>query len=421
VNIKALICAAGIVCLSAPTQLLAAPSADELQKMFEQAMQTRESGKTFEAIKLFETILNSHPTLNRVRLELAVAYNQAARYEDAMRQFKMVLDDPSTPENVKLSILAYLGQLNSDELKPDSHHNISYYVNLGAFQNSNINATPGAGLSPITGISTAAKISSFGVHADVSASDRFRLKAPIDVMGSAAYFEWQTQIGLSSTHYSKTSDYDYHVISVASGPALSAPGHWRSNLSLRVDQLLLGGAQLATFASVNPNIAFDLGHYRNLTFEGTYTRRNYDQIPDYGRDSTEAMLGSGYSTLVNHQHLGLEGGFRLRQNQASNAGYSYDDTELYFSSFAVLSEQTAVYLRLNHHHYSYVGIDPTTLIKRDETESLYAIGYNRDLHDGILKSWTFNLEFSADRNTSNVGVYEFHRNLISANLSRYFQ
>jgi tetratricopeptide (TPR) repeat protein len=421
VNIKALICAACFIGASVPTQLLAAPSASDLQQMFQRAMQIRDSGKTFEAIKLFETILNNQPTLNRVRLELAVAYNQAARYEDALREFKQVLDDPSTPENVKLSILAYLGQLNSDELKPASRHSISYYVNMGALHNSNINATPGAGLSPVTGISTAAKISSFGVHADVSASDRFRLKSPMDVLGSAAYFEWQTQIGLSSTNYSKSSKYNYSVISAASGPAMSAPGRWRSNISIRVDQILLGNNQLAAFASINPAITFDLGHYRDLTFEGTYTRHNYLQTADFGRDGAEAMLGSGYNTLINNAHAGLETGFRLRQNQANNAGYSYDDTELYFSGFVALSEQAAVYLRLNHHHYDYAGLDPATFVQRNEKESLYAIGYNRDLHDGVLKHWTFNLEFSADTNTSNVSDFEFRRNLISTNLSRYFQ
>ncbi len=420
-NIKALTCALFFASVTSPVQLLAAPGSDDLQQIFQQAIETRDSGKTFQAIKLFETILNSQPTLNRVRLELAVAYNQAARYEDALREFKIVLDDPSTPENVKLSILAYLGQVNSDELKPASQHHVSYYVNAGALQNSNINATPGAGLSPVTGISTAEKISSFGEHIDLSMSDRFRLKAPVNVDGTATYFEWLTQVGLSSTHYSKTTKYDYSVISVASGPAMYAHGRWRSNVSLRVDQILLDNKELAAFVSINPAVTFDLGHYRNLKFEGSYTRHNYDQPGDFGRDGTETMLGSGYNTLVHNNQIGLEAGFRQHQNQANDAGYSYDDTELYFSSFAALSDQAAVYLHLNHHHYKYVGLDPTALVQRDENESLYALGYNRDLRSGILKHWTFNLEFSADRNTSNVHDFEFRRYLVSANLSRYFQ
>jgi len=389
--------------------------------MFDRAMQTRDSGKTFEAIKLFETILDNQPTLNRVRLELAVAYHQATRYEDALREFKLVLDDPATPENVRLSILAYLAQLTSDELKPATRSSYSFYTGIGALYNSNINATPGAGLSPVTGISNADKISSPGTNVNLSASHRYRLKSPLDVMGSATFFEWQSQAGLNSNLYSRTSDYDYSVLSLSTGPALSAPGRWRAIAGFRADQILLGSSQLALFTSLNPAITFDLGHYRNLTIEAAYTQHKYDKADDSGRDGSETMFGTGYSTLVKNNQIGLEGGFRNRNNDADLAGYSYYDTELYFNGFVVLSEQATVYMRLNRHHYDYTGPDPAINIKRDEKESQYAIGYNRDLRDGVLKDWTFNLEYSANANTSNVPDFEYRRNIISTGLSRYFQ
>jgi tetratricopeptide (TPR) repeat protein len=91
---------------------------DTTQALFDEAMADRESGKVFEAIKLFENVLQINPNLNRARLELAVAYYQATRYQDALEQFNKVLDDPSTPETVRLAILAYLGQLKSDQAKP---------------------------------------------------------------------------------------------------------------------------------------------------------------------------------------------------------------------------------------------------------------------------------------------------------------
>lgn len=420
-NIKALTYTLCLLGSTVPGQLLAAQGADELQTMFDQAMQTRESGKTFEAINLFEAILNNQPTLNRVRLELAVAYHQATRYQDALREFKRVLDDPETPENVRLSILAYLGQLTSDELTPESQHSFSYYTKLGALHNSNINATPGAGLSPLKGISSAAEISSSGMDINLSASHRFRRKAPLDILGTATFFEWQSQAGVSANLYSETSDYDYTVASINTGPAFIAPGRWRSNIALRVDQITLGGSRLALFSSLNPAITFDLGEYRNITLEASLTSHRYDKSTDAGRDGSETMVGTGYSMLVNNHQTGLEGGFRLRQNDADNAGYSFDNRELYFSGFTALSAQAAIYLRLNHHQYSYDAPDPTFSITRDESENLYAIGYNRDLRSGLLNKWTFNLEFSTNSNTSNVPNYEYDRKLFSTSLSRYFQ
>lgn len=420
-NINTLIYAACLISgLSSPL-LQAAQSEADLQAMFDRAITTRESGNTFEAIKLFETILDNQPTLNRVRLELAVAYHQATNYEAALREFKRVLDDPATPENVRLSILAYLGQLSSDAQEPVSRHSFSYYTNLAALHNSNINATPGAGLSPVTGITNASKISSAGSSIDLSASHRYRLKAPLDVLGSATYFEWQSQAGLSSTLYSKTSDYDYNVISLNTGPAMIAPGRWRANIGLRADQILLGGQQLALFTSINPAITFDFGHYRNFTLEGGYTRHRYDKLADRSRDGSETMYGAGYNSLIYSNQAGFELGFRHRQNTADNSGYGYDDRELYLSAFYLLSEQATLYLRSNHHDYDYAGLDPAVNIERDESETQYAIGYNRDLRNGLLKDWTFNLEFSALVNNSNVADFDYRRSLFSTGLSRYFQ
>jgi tetratricopeptide (TPR) repeat protein len=421
VNINTFICTLGLGACLFSGQTHAELNAEDLQAMFDRAILTRESGKTFEAIELFETILTNQPTLNRVRLELAVAYHQATRYEDALHEFKRVLDDPATPENVKLSILAYLGQLTSDELEPAARHSFSYYTKVGLLHNSNINATPGAGLSNITGINTAEKISSAGADINLSVSHRYNRKSPLDIQGVATYFEWQSQLGLTSNLYSKTNDFDYSVISLSTGPAFIAPGRWRASISFRADQISLGGSTLAIFSSINPAITFDFGHYRNLTLESAYTHHSYDKIADLGRDGNETMFGAGYNTLVNDNSTGLEAGFRLRQNDAEEKGYAYDDTELYFSGFTALSDQAVIYLRINRHNYAYDAVDPLVSVIRDETENLYALGYNRDFHEGTLKDWTFNLEFSATSNDSNAAEFEYDRNLFSTSLSRYFQ
>ena len=110
--------------------------------IFDSAMKERDSGKIYDAIEKFEYILSRRPSLNRARLELAVSYHRASQYDDAMREFQTVLDDPETPEKVRLAILAYLGQISSDELKPESEHSFSYYTKVGALYNSNINFAP---------------------------------------------------------------------------------------------------------------------------------------------------------------------------------------------------------------------------------------------------------------------------------------
>jgi len=119
--LKKLVFHTAAICLIAAGSVTAEET-EEIQMQFEEALDNRESGKVYDAIKIFENILATNPYLNRARLELAVAYHEASLYEKAMDQFQIVLDDPQTPESVRLAILAYIDQLYSDELKPEGAH-----------------------------------------------------------------------------------------------------------------------------------------------------------------------------------------------------------------------------------------------------------------------------------------------------------
>lgn len=409
----------GLCLLSTPVSAL--PDSEELQAIFERAINARDTGKTFEAIELFETILSNQPTLNRVRLELAIAYHQATRYEDALRELKVVLDNPDTPENVRLSILAYLGQLTSDERKPAAEHRLSYFVKAGVLHNTNVNITHGSGTSVITSNPVPDKISSAASDITLSASHRYLLHSPYDVYGAATYFEWQSQLGLSSLAYSSASDFNQGVFTLSTGPALIAPGRWRALFDLRIDQVSLSGSSLLTISSLAPAITFDLGHFRNLTVESAISNHRYTDAVNNGRDGNEFMLGSGYNQLLDNISGGLEVGLRVRSKDADIDGFSYNLTEVYVNGFSALSPQAVVYLRSYVRVYDYAGADPVALIARDETEASIALGYNRDLHAGILRHWTFNLELAHTANESNVSDFDYDLWLVSTNLSRYFQ
>ncbi len=119
--------------ISTPLAASESPSNAELsdenaELIFDLAMQQRDSGKVYDAIEQFEYILNSRPSLNRARLELAVSYHRAKQYNEALNEFQTVLDNPETPEKVRLAILAYLAQITSDQQQPKTEHTVSYYT-----------------------------------------------------------------------------------------------------------------------------------------------------------------------------------------------------------------------------------------------------------------------------------------------------
>ena len=85
-------------------------------KLFKEGIFLREQGQTFSAIEALETVLSNNPALNRARLELAVAYFRTMNYEQAKQQAQKVIDDPKTPDNVRLAVEAFLAEIKRDQV-----------------------------------------------------------------------------------------------------------------------------------------------------------------------------------------------------------------------------------------------------------------------------------------------------------------
>lgn len=393
---------------------------EQAQKIFETAMEERDSGKVYDAIEKFEYILSRRPSLNRARLELAVSYHRASQYDDALQEFQTVLDNPDTPEKVRLAILAYLGQLSSDEVKPRTEHSFSYYTKAGVMYNSNINFAPLRGTDTIPdGQDTASP----GIDTFFSASHRYKDNEPFNAVGAATNFEWQSQLSWTGNNYTRNNDYSLNIISASTGPAFISTGRWNGAISLQLDQTYFGDSTLGTFVSVNPLITFDLGNYRGLTFEFSYTDNDFKRPEDEGRDGHTVLGGAAYSTLFADASNGLEIGFRLTDHTADDDQFGFTSEEIYLGGFMSFAQSSNIYLNLNFEQYEYDAPDqlastPPTI--RDEIESRYVLGYNYDFSNGYLQGWTLNTYISYTRNNSNVDYYNYDRKLFAINLARYF-
>jgi tetratricopeptide (TPR) repeat protein len=392
---------------------------EHAQKIFDMAMEERDDGKVYDAIEKFEYILSRRPSLNRARLELAVSYHRASQYEDALREFQKVLDDPETPEKVRLAILAYLGQLTSDELKPKTEHNFSYYTKAGLMYNSNINFAPLRG-SPIYNIPDGEDTASPGLDTFFSASHQYRDNTPFNTDGAATLFEWQSQVSWTGNNYTRDSDYSINILSASTGPAFISAGRWRGTISLQVDQTFFGDSVLGTFASVNPLVTFDLGNYRGITLEASYMNNDFSRSEDQDRDGHSVLAGAAYSTLLGGVDNGIETGFRMNDLTADDAQYGYKSTEIYFGGFLAYGKNSNFYLNINLEQYDFDAADTVSGIVRDELEGRYLLGYNWDISEGSLAGWTLNTYLSFTNNNSNVDVYSYERKIVAINLARYF-
>ena len=392
---------------------------EDAQVIFDRAMAERDSGKIYTAIERFEYILSRRPSLNRARLELAVSYHRANKYDQALKEFQTVLDNPETPEKVRLAILAYLGQLTRDELEPKIEHSFSYYTRVGALYNTNINFAPLRGSTDFN-IPDGGDTESPGLDTFLSASHRYKDNQPFDVDGAATHFEWQSQISWTGNNYTRESDFNLNIISVSTGPAFISTGRWRGAISLQVDQTYFGDSTLGTFTSVNPLATFDLGNYRGITIEASYTHNNFSRDEDQGRDGDSLLAGMAYSTLLGGVDNGLETGFRIMHSRAEDDQFAFDAGEIYLGGFTSYGDHDNLYLNLNFKQFDFDAAEPVSGEVRDEIESRYVLGYNHDFVEGIFADWTLNTELSFTKNNSNVDAFSYERTLFTINLARYF-
>lgn len=394
-------------------------SDDDAQHIFDLAMEERDSGKIYNAVEKFEYILTRRPSLNRARLELAVSYHRASRYDEALAEFQTVLDNQETPEKVRLSILAYLGQLRSDELKPRSEHSFSYYTKVGALYNSNINFAPLRGSLDFN-IPDGEDTNSPGLDTFLSASHRYKDNQPFNTGGAATHFEWQSQVSWTGNNYTRQSDFNLNIFSASTGPAFISTGRWRGAINLQIDQMFFGNSTLGTFISLNPLVTFDLGNYRGITIEASYTDNNFTRSEDQGRDGHSILAGASYTSLLAGVDNGLEAGFRLVNQSADDDQFGFESGEIYFGGFVAYGSSSNFYLNLNFEQFDFDAPDETSGLTRDEIESNYVLGYNRDFSAGALQGWTLNTHISFTKNNSNIDAFSYERTIFAISLARYF-
>lgn len=271
--------------------------ATDAEAEFNKAMAARNSGDLEDSIVIFESILSQEPLLHRARLELAVAYFRATQFEEAERNAKKVLADPQTPATVRLSIIAFLAKIKSERKrfeKVDSHYGAS--ISAGYLYDTNVNVGPNSDVINI-GTATLRLGSGSAPQGDgaITLSGTFNYSyqtgKTINVSGKTAAVLWQSQASIYSKQYQDLSEFNLDVLSLSTGLAFVAPGHWRSNISLRVDSIELGSDSLAFYTSLLPSITWQLNKTTDLSLNASLVDRDYKKNNDEARNSSYKSIG----------------------------------------------------------------------------------------------------------------------------------
>jgi len=420
--------AAAVLVQCLPVGAAAAPKEKpEIEDYFEEGMAALEEDRLATAIEKFRNILVIDPSLDRARLELALAYHRTLRYEEAERLAQQVLDDPLTPPDVRVTVLAFLAQVKRDSEIYGQKNQFTPFVMGGFMRDSNVNVGP-----------TTADIRIGDVNQTLTqqslkqADNAYVLNTGIDHLYQSGkrvqlgertgMLLWQSGASVYSRQYNKASDYDMVVASLNTGPAILMLRHWRASLQLQTDYMTLGDKALGWFHSVKPSMTWQQTD-SEFTWDANYTRRFYHQDIDKEREGDYLTTGLSSGRYFDNRRVVVSAGARVIKLFADDDEFGYKGFQVNAGVSTDTYRNGSAYARAQYGYYDYDGKDSIAQKAREEDEYIATLGLSHEYNEpgDLLKGWVANLFWERTENDSNIGqLYSYKRYQGMVSLSRNF-
>ncbi|MCK5092390.1 MAG: tetratricopeptide repeat protein [Gammaproteobacteria bacterium] len=396
---------------------------DDLEDAYKEGMYQREQGNLLTAIEAFNTILSNSPSSQRVRLELAVTYYRAQNMEEAKKNAQQVLDDPKTPPNVRISVLAFLAQIKQDQARlAKQRHTWKPSIAIGLMTDDNVNVGPSSDVIPGSSLLVDAAFlprSDSAVTLQASLDHRWQSSGPVKMGNSLARFVWQSRAAIYRKDYQDEDAYDLDVLSLGTGPAWFIARRLRANINAQVDLIRLDGNRLATYAGLTPSITWQLRN-AEVTLDAQVQDRDYKRTTDTGRDSTYKKAGVSLGKLFKNGKVAIQGGINGFDESADLARYSNDGTNIFAGANWVAWQNGSVFARVSQKDVKYDAPPTGFAVNRDERERRYVVGFKHNFKGKILNKWALSGNVTRTKNDSNVSIYTYDRDQAGITLSRSF-
>ncbi|MDH4320342.1 MAG: hypothetical protein OEV73_02470 [Desulfobulbaceae bacterium] len=411
---------------SVPEVITASPD-DQDQAAFLKAMEARAKGDLMEAADIFNNILQNKPLLHRARLELAVTYYRLYDYAEAKALAQSVLDDPKTPPNVRVSVLAFIAQVEKDEkAMAVARHFWKPTVALGWMHDTNVNVGPDSavvdfGTATVRLAGDATRRSDSAAILIAALNHRYQTGKTVKVGEKNTLLYWQSNASFYRRDYFNEHAYDMDVVSLGTGPALIAIHDWRANLNCQVDALRLGSEKLAYFYSLLPSYTKELrqGSFE-ITLDGTLTLRDYQREIDAERDSRFTAVQLSFGKRFRNPKMTAQAGGRLFTEDAETGRYSNNGHEVFLAANWTPWTNGSIFGRIKEIQVSYDGPEPLLTTGREDRQNHYTAGISQTLQYKWLKDVNISFEFSQTENHSNSPLYDYDRKQVTLMASKTF-
>src|SRR3989339_654550 len=360
--------------------------------------------KNYEmAIMAFERILISSPGENRVKLEIARAFQKLGANNTAIQYCREVLAT-NPPEAVKNNIHSFLAYIK----KTEQTHFLNGQLSAGIDWNDNIWASPSVGTIntiigniDLTGASSQ-KTRDWIYNSSLGIQHAYRL--PL-----SGHF-WKTEATLYNAFYDKTSDLDIQYIGANTGPEFVS-GKDRWGFRFLFNHIDLGNTEYQD--SLGFKLLLD--HSFNAYFQSrTALKIEEKDFPNNpGKDAKNISLSHDINYLFKHNWITV--GLKAERENADDDENSYKrygsnisiSRELLFDmtgsagyayQFSTYSEPGSLFnkSREDHQHSAGAGL------KKILWQSLDNPGRTASLNLNYQHIWAF----------SNIELYEYEQDLV---------
>ena len=365
-----------------------------------------EIGNYEMAVMAFERILIASPDENRVKLEIARAYQRLGA-NDIARQFCHEVLSTNPPPTVEYNIRRFLAYIDSLEQK----HFLNGQIVIGVDWNDNIWVTPVDDMvKTIIGDIDLSGVSSEKTE-DWIYNGLFGLQHAYRF--SDSNYAWKTEGAFYKANYDETGELDLRYIYGSTGPEYFM-GKNRVGVRLFLDQIELGGSQYRR--SVGFKTAWDHIFRPNLILSSALTCAVKDFPGSPEKDATNTALSFDMRFL--HHRIWYGMGLKAERENADDNELSYKRLNSKLSATRELPFKLTGSL---NYEYEYSRYDDPALLfaeKREDHKHYAGACLTKKLWHSREKNQFLSLRVNYQHTWaySNIELYEYTKNLFQTAL-----
>lgn len=370
-----------------------------------------ESGQNTRGVFALERVLAQEPQNARARAEIARAYLALGETDSARAELDSVKQQ-GVPDEVARTIDHYLDAV--DRIESTTRTTLRGYFEGTLGRDTNINVGPNRNAVAIPGFGglpfTVGKNSRANSDEFLTLGAGFNLRHPLtpNLALTAGASAWQK-------NNADKSEFDTSNVDGNFGLMFSQDKDFFS-LTTQYNQFWVDGEGFRSAAGLTGQWQHNLNSRGQLTAYIQYSDLDYTHQPV--RDADRWVVGGAYAHALQTGEV-LYAGFYGAKEKEKESGVPYlgfDGYGFRFGAQTSASSDLMYFGGFSLEHRRYGGEDPAFLKKRRDNQ--YDVNLGATYR--VSREWSLTPRLSLTRNSSNVDLNDYHREILSVTLRRDF-